>query len=151
MNIVIISYDYSDERRAVFTFVAQLVEQWAKQGHNCWVIAPYSINANRRFHAHNDWLELAVNQGLLGIIVYAVYWKNVYKEWRHSDRTQPYSLAFGTLVLGLFVQSLFSMSYGNMEFYSTMLLGYCMAQNHNRKNHGNTINDENSDSIIRVS
>jgi len=54
MNIVIISYDYSDERRAVFTFVAQLVEQWAKQGHNCWVIAPYSITLNKRFHAFKE-------------------------------------------------------------------------------------------------
>ena len=54
MNIVIISYDYPDERRAVFTFVAQLVEQWAKQGHNCWVIAPYSVVANRRFHATQE-------------------------------------------------------------------------------------------------
>lgn len=57
MNIVIISYDYSDERKAVFPFVAQLVEQWAKQGHNCWVIAPYSINANRRFHTRKEVIQ----------------------------------------------------------------------------------------------
>ena len=54
MNIVIISYDYSDERRTAYAFVAQLVEQWARQGHNCWVIAPYSIVANRRFHATKE-------------------------------------------------------------------------------------------------
>ena len=54
MNIVIITYDYADERRAVFTFVSQLVEQWAKQGHNCWVIAPYSISANHRFHVRKE-------------------------------------------------------------------------------------------------
>ena len=54
MNIVIISYDYPDERRTVFPFVAQLVEQWAKQGHCCWVIAPYSILANLRLHASRE-------------------------------------------------------------------------------------------------
>ena len=54
MNIVIISYDYSDERRTAYAFVAQLVEQWARQGHNCWVIAPYSVVANRRFHATKE-------------------------------------------------------------------------------------------------
>ena len=54
MNIVIISYDYSDERRTAYAFVAQLVEQWARQGHNCWVIAPYSIVANRCFHAAKE-------------------------------------------------------------------------------------------------
>ena len=67
MNIVIISYDYPDERRAVFAFVAQLVEQWAKQGHNCWVIAPYSINANRRLHAQKEVIQLE-GQGVITIL-----------------------------------------------------------------------------------
>ena len=35
-------------------------------------------------YAHNDWLEIAVNQGLLGIVVYAVYWKQFYSTWRQS-------------------------------------------------------------------
>lgn len=56
-NIVVISYDYSDERRAVFTFVAELVEQWAKQGHNCWVIAPYSISANKHLHSFKETIQ----------------------------------------------------------------------------------------------
>lgn len=54
MNIVIISYDISDERRTEFPFVGQLVEQWARQGHDCWIIAPYSITLNRRFHARKE-------------------------------------------------------------------------------------------------
>jgi len=57
MNIVIISYDYPDKRRAVFTFVAQLVEQWAKMGHNCCVIAPYSIIANKRLHTFKEVIQ----------------------------------------------------------------------------------------------
>ncbi|MBR6030656.1 MAG: glycosyltransferase [Bacteroidaceae bacterium] len=57
MNIVIISYDYPDERRTVFPFVARLVEQWAKQGHNCCVIAPYSIIANRHFHTFKEVIQ----------------------------------------------------------------------------------------------
>ncbi len=81
-------------------------------------------------YAHNDWLELATNQGLLGLVIYVVYWINAYGEWRRSNKSQPYSVALGTLLISLFLQSLFSMSYGNMEFYTTMLLGYCLAQNH---------------------
>lgn len=54
MNIVVISYSYSDERRTSYAFVAQLVEQLARMKHNCWVIAPYSIVANRRFHATKE-------------------------------------------------------------------------------------------------
>ena len=67
MNIAILSYDYPDERRAVFTFVAQLVEQWARQGHNCWVIAPYSINANRRLHSRKEEIRQE-GQGVITIL-----------------------------------------------------------------------------------
>ncbi len=67
MNIVIITYDFPDERRAVFTFVAQLVEQWAKQGHDCWVIAPYSINANRRLHSQKEVIQ-SEGQGVITIL-----------------------------------------------------------------------------------
>jgi len=67
MNIVIISYDYSDERRAVFTFVAQLVEQWAKLGHNCCVIAPYSISANKRLHTFKEIIQQE-GQGTITIL-----------------------------------------------------------------------------------
>jgi teichuronic acid biosynthesis glycosyltransferase TuaC len=48
MNICIISYDYPDKNRSVFPFVKQLVEEWVRQGHNCCVIAPYSITNNKK-------------------------------------------------------------------------------------------------------
>lgn len=67
MNIVIISYDYSDERRTAYAFVAQLVEQWARQGHNCWVIAPYSVVANSRFHATKEVIQQE-GQGTITIL-----------------------------------------------------------------------------------
>ncbi len=54
MNIVIISYDYSDERRTEFPFVAELVGWWAKMGHSCCIIAPYSITLNKRLHTFKE-------------------------------------------------------------------------------------------------
>lgn len=50
MRIAVVSYDYPDEKRSVFPFVKQLVEEWVRQGHECFVIAPYSITSNKRFH-----------------------------------------------------------------------------------------------------
>lgn len=49
MNICFVSYDYPDDRRSVFPFVKQLVDEMVRQGHICQVVAPYSISSNKRF------------------------------------------------------------------------------------------------------
>lgn len=48
MNIVVVSWDYPDKQRSSFSFVKNLVIEWARQGHTCTVIAPYSITNNKR-------------------------------------------------------------------------------------------------------
>ena len=49
MNFLVLTPDYPDKRRAVFSFVKQLVDEMARQGHSIQVIAPYSISHNNRF------------------------------------------------------------------------------------------------------
>lgn len=66
MNICFISCDYPDERRSVFPFVKQLVDEIAQQGHICQVIAPYSITNNKRFHKYKE----VQNQGKGKVIIY---------------------------------------------------------------------------------
>lgn len=48
MNILIITPDYPDKSRSVYPFVKQLVAEFARQGHRCYVVAPYSITKNKR-------------------------------------------------------------------------------------------------------
>lgn len=50
MNILIITPDYPDKKRSVYTFVKQVAEQFVIQGHNCCVLAPYSITKNKSFY-----------------------------------------------------------------------------------------------------
>ena len=54
MNILIIAQGYPDKYRSVYTFVKQLVDQFAALNHKCCVIAPYSITKNKRFHKFCD-------------------------------------------------------------------------------------------------
>lgn len=77
-------------------------------------------------YAHNDWLEIAVNQGLLGIIVYAVYWKQFYSTWRQSTYIEAKTII---AIIGIiyFAKTLFSMSYGDMTYVCTSVLGYALA------------------------
>ena len=81
-------------------------------------------------YAHNDWLEIAINQGVLGVVAYGLYWISANKEWRVSDKSQNYSQAMGLVFLAFFLKSWFSMSYGDMPFFTTLLIGYSLAQNH---------------------
>jgi len=78
-------------------------------------------------YAHNDWLELLINQGILGVVAYISYWLYFYKSYNKSKGNPTVSLALFLLLIISFLRTLFSMSYGDMEFFETMTLGYCLA------------------------
>lgn len=82
--------------------------------------------------AHNDWLEIAMAQGLIGVIVYFLYWIGMIKEWKSMVKHTPVRFAFGLLVLIYFERTLFSMSYNDMPIYATCILGYCLAISNNK-------------------
>ena len=77
--------------------------------------------------AHNDWLELLVNQGLFGVFLYLCYWLAFYVDFRRNKdpNTRP---IMGIIVLALFVSSWFSFSYGSMYLPMNLCLGYCLAE-----------------------
>lgn len=77
-------------------------------------------------YAHNDWLEIAVNQGLLGILVYAVYWKKLYSTWRKSTNIEAKTI-LALVGIIYFAKTIFSMSYGDMTYVCTSVLGYALA------------------------
>ena len=77
-------------------------------------------------YAHNDWLEIAVNQGLLGIIVYVVYWKQFYSTWRKSTNIEAKTI-LALVGIIYFAKTLFSMSYVDMTYVCTSVLGYALA------------------------
>ena len=77
-------------------------------------------------YAHNDWLEIAVNQGLLGIVVYAFYWFGFYKTWRLATNIDAKTILVITALI-FFAKTLFSMSYADMSYVSTSVLGYALA------------------------
>lgn len=82
--------------------------------------------------AHNDWLEILVNQGLLGAIVYFIYWINFYKTFKY-DKNPETKPILGTLLIIYFMATLFSMSYSAMTLPATLALGYCLAMQQKQK------------------
>lgn len=60
MKICIVSFDYPDQDRNIFPFVKQLVDEFANQGHECYVIAPYSITKNRKIWRYKEHIRKGV-------------------------------------------------------------------------------------------
>lgn len=76
-------------------------------------------------YAHNDWLELATNQGLLGIIIYAFYYITFFRCWKRTKATPVYE-GMGVIFIMFFLMTLFSMSYAEMMIYDSSILGYSL-------------------------
>jgi len=86
----------------------------------------YDILGNR---AHNDWLELAVNQGLVGVVVYLFYWLRIYSYVRRRRKVKDnvyYVLMLFAVIY--FMKSLFSMSYDGMEIYSCLAIAWGVSE-----------------------
>lgn len=67
MKICIVSFDYPDSKRDIFPFVKQLVCEFANQGHDCYVIAPYSISKNR-LKDKEDNVYTKINNGSVTVL-----------------------------------------------------------------------------------
>ncbi len=77
--------------------------------------------------AHNDWLELLIDCGLCGAILYFVYWYFFFKMWKKSKVFHVYYSVVGACLLYTFIRTFFSMSFSDMPFSMCMLLGYTFA------------------------
>lgn len=80
--------------------------------------------------AHNDWLEILVNQGLLGVIVYLYYWVSFFKLYRKDKNIDTHQI-LGSLIIIYFMSTFFSMSYNAMTLPASVALGYCLANESN--------------------
>ena len=55
MNILIITPDYPNRKKVHYPFVKQLVDEFARQGHECFVIAPYSVTKNKTLYPTKEY------------------------------------------------------------------------------------------------
>ncbi len=81
-------------------------------------------------YAHNDWLELAINQGLIGMLLYLFYWIAFIKLLFKKNVPPEVKCCLVMLFVIYFLKTLFSMSYTEYTLYSGMALGYCVAMSY---------------------
>lgn len=78
-------------------------------------------------YAHNDWLEIAINQGVFGLLIYAFYWLCFYKTIRQAKQNLSAKLVLTLAFISFFIMTLFSMSYTEYSIFSCTVFGYYLA------------------------
>lgn len=78
-------------------------------------------------YAHNDWLEIAINQGVLGLVAYALYWLCFLKTIWGTKYNNTARLVLSLCFISFFVESIFSMSYTSYSMMACATFGYCLA------------------------
>lgn len=85
-----------------------------------------SLVVTKKNYAHSDWLELATNQGVMGVLFYFVYICSIVKTFfcKKVWCNQTYILFMVSVVVVM--KSFFSMSYSSMDVILFATLGYAM-------------------------
>ena len=103
----------------------------------------HSVNVSG-LKAHNDWLELLIDCGILGVIVYLIYWICFIRDWlRNKSNFLVYSM-MGACLIFTFLRTLFSMSFCSLPFYVSLTMGYSFVQFQSTPN--NSIDNEDINS-----
>lgn len=120
---------YSSGRDEIYK---TLYEHFINEDNPIRFLLGYGANSTLKFtfnFAHNDWLEIATNQGLLGLVVYFVYWICFYVSWRKAKLNPQAFMAIGMVFIIYLLSSFFSMSYNGVSRCAAMVLGYYLAVN----------------------
>lgn len=79
--------------------------------------------------AHNDWLEIFIDLGFIGFVLYLFYWVSLFKTCFYlKKRNHLYFSVLTCFVIMYFIKSFMSMSINSMTIYATCVVGYVMAQ-----------------------
>lgn len=80
--------------------------------------------------AHNDWLEIAIDNGFVFLIVYLVYWIKMFSMFFKGDRKSIATTVMGLFVILYFIKTLISMSFNNITPYAACAIAYAMVNYH---------------------
>ena len=85
-------------------------------------------------YAHQDWLELLINNGILGIIFYLSVFVSILRYYQQSRRSMTYAERFMFLsaVFAWFIRSMFSMAYYSIETCFLVISLAIVSANHRR-------------------
>jgi len=87
--------------------------------------ATLSISFN---YAHNDWIEILICQGIIGLVVYLLFWRSFFIQWRRTKDAES-RMIIGSYFVIYFIRTFVSMSYSMILTIASMGIGYSIAVN----------------------
>jgi hypothetical protein len=78
--------------------------------------------------AHNDWLEILICHGIVGIFIYILYFAALTSMCVKSRHNHLVYNILGMAIIIMFASTLFSMSYNSLNLGITLCLGYCLSE-----------------------
>lgn len=110
---------------------SNIINYYLDQSNVFQLIFGYGANAAAKYvgnAAHSDWLEILFCHGVMGVVIYFLYWKEIIRYWRNSEKGSVGKLATGTFVIIYFLKSIFSMSYAGVPYYAMIVFAFYAAQ-----------------------
>ena len=78
-------------------------------------------------YAHNDWLEIAIDEGVLGLVIYCIYWFCFWRTIASIKYNMTAKLVLMLTFISFLIMTVFSMSYTEYSIYSCSVFGYYLA------------------------
>ena len=78
-------------------------------------------------YAHNDWLEIAIDEGVLGLVIYCIYWFCFWRTIASIKYNITAKLVLSLTFISFLIMTVFSMSYTEYSIYSCSVFGYYLA------------------------
>ena len=104
----------------VFTEQSNVFEQLF--GHGAW-----GTRELAHAEAHQDWLQILIDNGLLGIVFFINYWIKYFKETRNIYRHNLSRLGLKLFFLMYFAKTFFSMSICSVTIFASTFIGFYLA------------------------
>lgn len=79
-------------------------------------------------YAHNDWLEIAIDNGLVFLLLYVVYWISIIVTLFKGKKGAHTTIMLGVFVIIYLLKTFFSMSYNDVTPYAACAFGYALAE-----------------------
>lgn len=79
-------------------------------------------------YVHNDWLEILIDMGLLGIVIYLVFWIRFISTWIRSKHNYLIYAVLGGYVVVLLPRTVFGMMFSNLQTIAVMGIVFCLCE-----------------------
>lgn len=76
--------------------------------------------------AHNDWVELLVNQGLIGFVIFLLFWLSFYRKIKDESLSQLSRDALTLVFVICFLRTFYSQSINDISIFLSSIIGLAL-------------------------